>query len=192
MDPEAFAALCGEFIVQLDRKYSGLTDDEETDLGRYKNLWDFGSANAYLDALEGQLEKFCVRTEAVYADFANKQKIHQAVQYVREHFREPLNMAEVSNRVSMNYTLFSTLFKQYTGVNFVTYLQNLRIEESRRLLGTTDWRIYEVGRRAGFADDKHFLKTFKAATGFSPTEYRKSRLFDQASGGEKPDSGSES
>ena len=126
--------------------------------------------------LDNWLDDFCTKTTAAFSNFENKQKIHQAVQYVQAHFSEPLNMAEVSNRVSMNYSMFSTLFKQYTGVNFVNYLQNLRINEAKRLLETTDRHIYEIGRRAGFSDDKHFLKIFKSATGFSPTEYRKSKL----------------
>lgn len=137
--------------------------------------------------MDSRMEELCAGAAAAFSNFENKQKIHQAVQYVQAHFREPLNMAEVSNRVSMNYSLFSTLFKQYTGVNFVSYLQTLRINETKRLLETTDWHIYEIGRRAGFTDDKHFLKTFKAATGFSPTEYRKSKLLMERSGSDGND-----
>ena len=38
----------------------------------------------------------------------------------------------------------------------------------------------EIGRKVGFSDEKHFLKVFKASTGFSPTEYRKAKaLLDQ-------------
>ena len=84
-------------------------------------------------------------------------------------------MTVVSNHVSMNYSLFSLLFKQYTGVNFSGYLQELRISEAKRLLEKTDWRVNEICRRAGFSDDKHFLKVFKAAVGFSPTEYRRAK-----------------
>lgn len=94
-------------------------------------------------------------------------------------------MAVVSNYVSMNYSLFSLLFKQYTGANFVSYLQNLRVKETKRLLETTDWRVNEIGRRVGFADTKHFLKVFKAATGFSPTEYRRARALTERNGEQK-------
>lgn len=173
--PEDFANLCEQFAVQMNGTYREFLG-EETDILRYKDIWDFGCADRYLEALCGWLENFCTKTAAAFSDYENRQKIQQAVQYVQEHFREQLSMTEVSNRVSMNYSLFSTLFKQYTGVNFVNYLQNLRVEEAKRLLDTTVWRVYEIGRHVGFADDKHFLKIFKAVTGFSPTEYRKTRL----------------
>ena len=172
---EDAASLCRQFIEQLNETYPDLIGDDR-EIQEYGNIWDFGSAAKYLDMLDNWLDDFCTKTTAAFSNFENKQKIHQAVQYVQAHFSEPLNMAEVSNRVSMNYSMFSTLFKQYTGVNFVNYLQNLRINEAKRLLETTDRHIYEIGRRAGFSDDKHFLKIFKSATGFSPTEYRKSKL----------------
>lgn len=171
-DPEAYARLCVQFIEHLERTYPELVGSEGS---RYSELWEFGSISRYLKAMDIWLEELCAKTAAAFSDFENKQKIRQAVQYVHAHFREALSMAEVSNRVSMNYSLFSTLFKQYTGVNFVSYLQNLRIEEAKRLLEITDFRVSEVGRRSGFTDDKHFLKTFKAVTGFSPTEFRKAR-----------------
>ena len=180
-DPEEYARLCGRFMEQLEKTYPELMVDIS---GKFDDLWNFDNINRYLKELEKWLEELCVRTSAAFSDFENRQKIRQAVQYVQAHFREPLNMAEVSNRVSMNYSLFSTLFKQYTGVNFVNYLQNLRIEETKRLLATTDWRVSEIGRRSGFTDDKHFLKTFKSVTGFSPTEYRKSRLLLERKDGE--------
>ena len=143
--------------------------------GTTASLWDFPGWGAYLDDLGQWLDGFCGRTAQEFADYENKQKIRQAAQYIQQHFREPLSMTVVSNHVSMNYSLFSLLFKQYTGINFTGYLQELRINEAKRLLEETDWRVNEICRRAGFSDDKHFLKVFKAAVGFSPTEYRRAK-----------------
>ena len=38
---------------------------------------------------------------------------HQAISYIHENFQKDLNMAVVSNHISMNYSLFSYAFKQY-------------------------------------------------------------------------------
>ena len=82
-------------------------------------------------------------------------------------------MAVVSNYVSMNYSLFSVLFKQYTGTNFVNFLQNIHIDEAKRLLLQTDYRINEISVRCGFTSEKHFLKLFKTVTGVSPSDWRR-------------------
>lgn len=181
--PDAFVRLCTEFIRGLCGTYKNLIDPADDPI-RFVQVWDFGCAQQYLNTLSGWLGSFCGRITQEFADYENKQKIRQAVQYIQENFRSPLNMAVVSNHVSMNYSLFSLLFKQYTGTNFVSYLQNLRVEETKRLLATTDWRVGEIGRRAGFADEKHFLKVFKNATGLSPSEYRKSQILRGSVSGE--------
>lgn len=174
-DPAAFAHLCEQFIARLFGSYQNLIGAGDG-LERFANVWDFEDGARYISELKAWIEEFCDRTAREFADFENKQKIREAVQYIQQSFRKELSMTIVSNEVSMNYSLFSLLFKQYTGVNFVNYLQNLRIEEAKRLLETTDWRVNEICTRAGFSDEKHFLKVFKAAVGFSPTEYRKSKL----------------
>ena len=172
MSPDVFANLCGEFIRQLRTSYqTSLPLEGEAE--RFVNIWDFSSCAQYLEELDQWLDLLCSQAAQEFSDYENKQKIRQAAQYIQRHFTQPLSMTEVSNHVSMNYSLFSLLFKQYTGVNFTSYLQELRIEEAKRLLEQTDWRVNEICRRSGFSDDKHFLKVFKAAVGFSPTEYRR-------------------
>ena len=111
-----------------------------------------------------------------FDDYRNKQKIQQALAYMHEHFHEDLNMAVVSNYISMNYSLFSYAFKQYTGSNFVSYLKELRVQEAKRLLEETDMRVIEISQRVGYENEKHFMKTFKALCGVSPSEYRKNSL----------------
>ena len=102
-----------------------------------------------------------------------KSKIEKAEQYIRENYQSDLNMAVVSNYVSMNYSLFSYSFKQYTGSNFVNYLKDIRVKEAMKLLKETDMKIIEISKVVGYDNDKHFMKTFKAICGVSPGEYRK-------------------
>lgn len=175
VSPDAFALLCKQFAEQLLESYRGFIDMNDSP-ERFAELWNFENREQYLAELGAWLEEFCDKTAREFDDFEKKQKIREAVQYIKQNFRKPLSMTIVSNEVSMNYSLFSLLFKQYTGVNFVNYLQNLRIEEAKRLLETTDWRVNEICARVGFQDEKHFLKCFKTTVGFSPTEYRKSAL----------------
>lgn len=170
--PDAFAALCSDFVHELHETYQNMIDTGD-ELARFGDVWAFADSRSYLAGLDAWLGDFCARVAQEFADYENKQKIRQAVQYIQKNYQNQLNMTMVSNEVSMNYSLFSLLFKQYTGTNFVGYLQKLRIEEAQRLLTSTDWKVNEIGRRVGFVDDKHFLKVFKTAVGLSPTEYRR-------------------
>ena len=95
------------------------------------------------------------------------------IPYDNINYMKDLNMAVVSNYISMNYSMLSYLFKQYTGTNFVNYLKGIRIKEAKKLLSDTDMKIIEVSRAVGYDNEKHFMKTFKAECGVSPGEYRK-------------------
>lgn len=102
-------------------------------------------------------------------------KIQRAISYIQEHFSDDINMAVVSNEVSMNYTFFSETFKEETGKSFVEYLKYLRINMAKKLLRNSCVQISRVAYEVGFKDDKHFSKTFKQETGMTPSEYKRNR-----------------
>lgn len=102
----------------------------------------------------------------------NVELMEKAVQYISAHYKENINMAVVSNEVSLNYSQFSAAFKDYTGKNFVDYLRDLRISAAAELLKTTNLQVKEIGKMVGYENEKHFLKTFKNVKGVTPREYR--------------------
>ncbi|MEE3482038.1 MAG: AraC family transcriptional regulator, partial [Lachnospiraceae bacterium] len=102
-----------------------------------------------------------------------RRKISLAIRYIEENYASDINMAVVSNYVSMNYSLFSYAFKQYTGENFVTYLKNIRLKKAKEMLETTDEKVLSIGAAVGYENSKHFMKLFKSEYGISPSEYRK-------------------
>lgn len=106
----------------------------------------------------------------------SRQKMEKAIDYIRRNYGRPVDMAEVSNHISMNYSMFSALFKEYTGENFSSYLRKLRIGKSKRLLAGTDLSINEVSQKAGFEDARRFAKVFKEETGWTPTRFRENAL----------------
>lgn len=108
----------------------------------------------------------------------NGQKIQRAVDYIEQNYAKDLNMAVVSNYISMNYSLFSYSFKQYTGSNFVNYLKDIRMREAKRLLAETDMRIIDISQEVGYDNEKHFMKIFKSSCGVSPSEYRRNMRED--------------
>ena len=81
-----------------------------------------------------------------------------ALEYIRKNYGKTIDMAEVSNHVSMNYSMFSSTFKEYTGDNFSTYLRKIRIEKSKKLLEKTDLSVNEIAQRVGFEDARRCLK----------------------------------
>jgi len=64
-------------------------------------------------------------------------------------------------------------FKTATGVAIMDYGQNLRIDEARRLLETTDDAADEIGAMVGYEDASFFRRLFRRRTGVTPGRYRR-------------------
>ncbi|WP_443147020.1 helix-turn-helix transcriptional regulator [Paenibacillus sp. HWE-109] len=79
---------------------------------------------------------------------------------------------EVANRVSMNYSYFSKLFKERMGLTFTAYLTKIRIEEAQKLLKDPALRIHEISEKVGYSNAYHFSRAFKNHCGISPKEFR--------------------
>src|SRR5687768_5038729 len=64
-------------------------------------------------------------------------------------------------------------FKAATGLTLIDYLQNLRIEEAKRLLETCDRAVDEISYEVGYEDASFFRRLFKRRTGLAPARYRR-------------------
>jgi len=92
---------------------------------------------------------------------------------IRERFAEPgfsLEDASLAVGVSKNHLSFE--FSRETGETFTECLSRTRVEEARRLLGSTALLVYEVGERVGYPNVEHFSRVFKKLMGVSPAHYK--------------------
>lgn len=164
-------------LDEMFATYGGVLSASKEQLKESYAIYGYPSLEEYQAEIMGWLQEFCETLKSRYDDYRNKQKIQQAIAYIKEHYNKDLNMAVVSNHISMNYSLFSYVFKQYTGTNFVNYLKEIRIAEAKRLLEETDLKVIDISEQVGYDNEKHFMKIFKAVCGVSPTEYRKNVQF---------------
>jgi YesN/AraC family two-component response regulator len=171
--PDHFEAVMYTIIDKICETYKNFTDFDNKIADGIKNIYQYDTAGRYYQALFSWIEKINKEIIAEYDDYKNKQRIKKAIIYIQENYNKNLNMAVVSNHVSMNYSLFSYIFKQYTDMNFVNYLKTIRINEAKRLLEETDRKIYEISNLIGYENEKNFMKIFRKVCGVSPSEYRR-------------------
>lgn len=85
-----------------------------------------------------------------------------------------LNLTMLADRMQINSSYLSRLFKKEFGENFSAYLLNMRIRQARELLHTTQFRSSEIARMVGFEDAHYFSQVFKKQCGMTPSQYRES------------------
>jgi YesN/AraC family two-component response regulator len=173
ISPDIFSHSMTRIVEKICFNYRNILDIQRGDIATLKNIYGFDDAENYFDTLWKWIESIHGKIATEFDDYKNKQKIQKVLVYIHENYNKNLNMAVVSNYVSMNYSLFSSAFKQYTGMNFVDYIKTLRIKEAKKLLEETDMKIFEISNLIGYENEKNFMKVFKKDCGVSPREYRK-------------------
>ncbi|WP_343247556.1 response regulator [Diplocloster hominis] len=144
--------------------------DDDTLSGQY--LYDFPSLStvqewiaSLFDRLIDRLQKREVPELSVY--------MRQALNYIHEHFAEPLSQSGAASQIHISSVYLSKLFRQELNVSFPDYLMQVRLNHAARLLRSEHLPIREVAAKSGFNDYIYFLKCFKKKMGCTPTEYLK-------------------
>lgn len=100
-------------------------------------------------------------------------RIRRAIELMHAHLDRDLSVEELATAAYLSPFHFARLFKKLTGTSPHAYLANLRIIAAQDLLATTDFPVTRIAGQVGFATSSHFAKAFRAATGFTPREYRR-------------------
>ncbi|BFM43634.1 GlxA family transcriptional regulator [Flavobacterium sp. CFS9] len=136
---------CGnEIAVQIAKIFS-------IDLNRYKQSYfsTFRPNHLHNDALVAMLQQ---KIESQYHTIEKLEEITKDI---------PTSTRNMTRR-----------FKQVTGIPPIEYLQNIRVESSKKYLEQTQLSISEIIEKTGYNDPKAFRKVFYKMVGMKPIEYR--------------------
>lgn len=145
---------------------------------RTGSLDNFRHFHDYFRSLEHLLLSVNDYVRGIRTAHSEHSEMKAAVAYMEENYHRPLNMAMVSNYVSLNYSYFSEAFKAHTGENFVVYLKKIRIRKAKELLHNGGMKLADIGSLVGFENTKQFSRVFKELEGISPHEFRLKMLSD--------------
>ena len=103
----------------------------------------------------------------------HRSKLQKTLNYIHDHAEDPLALEDMAVMCGTSTTYFCHLFKRETGMTFVKYLSDLRLQNACELLLRTGQTVTEICYRVGFNDYSHFSRRFKKYTGFSAAHYRR-------------------
>ena len=102
----------------------------------------------------------------------NMDLTYRLVQYIMEHFQEPLTLEELAKKLHVNKYYLSHTFSARLQMSFREYLNRIRLEYAMQLIRTTGKPLTEIWEDAGFESQRSFNRVFHEAVGMSPKEYR--------------------
>lgn len=103
-------------------------------------------------------------------------RMEKILTYLTIHYKEDIDLNEISSLVAMNASSFCRYFKEKSGKTFTEYVLDLRIGYACKLLVENKMDIAQVSLECGFNTITHFNRIFKRNTSFTPTEYKRAFL----------------
>ncbi|MCA9835793.1 MAG: AraC family transcriptional regulator [Trueperaceae bacterium] len=96
------------------------------------------------------------------------QRINEALELLRQDFKQPLRIADFAQAVGMSVSSFHHHFKAVTAMSPVQFQRRLRLQEARRLMLYEDYDAAQAGYSVGYEDNAYFSREYKRHFGNPP------------------------
>ena len=98
--------------------------------------------------------------------------VYKAIEHIYNNFHRKLTALECSKVVGMSYSYFSRTFKNVTGKTFSEFIEDIRLDNAKKLLLTTDKAVAEIAFESGYSDACYFISEFRKKCGTTPKQFR--------------------
>ncbi len=106
----------------------------------------------------------------------NKKKagyVDEALKYIESAYCDPITVQDIADRLNINRSYLSRLFRTITGISIQDYLLDYRIRQACILLKNSDLSIRTIAHSVSYMDALYFSRLFHRKKGMTPSEYRK-------------------
>ena len=113
--------------------------------------------------------------ELYHPDLENdaNRRIDATIEHMLANIQASITLSDLAKRAVLSVTRYSQLFKKKTGYSPIEYFSRLKIQHACHLLDATEWKIYAISQKVGYADPYYFSRVFHKIMGLSPLQYRR-------------------
>lgn len=97
---------------------------------------------------------------------------YQVLQYISEHFTEPLTLESTARALGISRIHLSHIFSQQLHINFRQYINTLRIDRAQTLLRDPAYSISQIAYQCGYGNQRTFHRAFLSQCGMTPNSFR--------------------
>ncbi len=94
--------------------------------------------------------------------------IRQFLAYIDEHYNETITLDDAARKLNLSPEYFSRTFSKVVGINYISYLNMVRVEHAADMICNSDAKMIDVALSCGFSNVRVFNRCFKQYTGTPP------------------------
>ncbi|EQK43195.1 bacterial regulatory helix-turn-helix s, AraC family protein [[Clostridium] bifermentans ATCC 638] len=117
--------------------------------------------------------KNSTKTKTENKNYKHLDRLNRVISHMQKNYKEDITLNNISSMEYLSPQYFSKFFEKHMGVNFLAYLNSIRLEHAMKDLLNTDYNITDIALNNGFANTKSFTNLFKNTYKETPSNYRK-------------------
>lgn len=172
-DVYQFKSFLGNIIFNITNQFSHLPELEDGKYGLFRAVDEAVTAEQAMQILDDYLARIMELTSSAAAAPGGNTNMTRLLQYIEEHYTEPLTLTELARHFHFNPSYLSSLFTTYNHEGFKEHLNTVRTGKAAELLRAGEAPIAEISSMVGYGDHSYFCKVFKKYYGLSPSGYRR-------------------
>ncbi len=119
------------------------------------------------DVEESQLYEVC----PFLKEKDNVERIKNARNILIDNLDSPPSLPELAKQIGMNEYNLKVGFKNVYGLPPFKYLQEYRLNLSKKLLAEGQWQVAEIADKIGYTSSSHFIEAFRKKFGNTPKKF---------------------
>ena len=135
----------------------------------YDSVYAKGIAQGYISLVLGNILPQLSLHTINKSEISTEEKL---IKYCSEHYLEPITLSSVADALGYSPTHLSHLFADKFKIGFSKFISTMRIEDAKKMLRGGK-SITQIALDCGFGSMRNFNRSFKEATGRTPSEYKK-------------------
>ena len=101
------------------------------------------------------------------------EQLEKILKYIDDTLYEPITVGEICQKFSMSRSSLQILFNENLNQTPKKYINELKLEKSRQMIGEGRYTISEIALMLGFNSIHYFSRAFTQKYNMAPTEYAK-------------------
>ena len=106
-------------------------------------------------------------------DYRSLKKVLPILDYINNNYNSSCSVKEISSLFFLSRSHFEKVFKLATDMNYIEYINYVRLQKSKKLIKDTSKTMAEIAQEVGFSSQTYFCRCFKKFYLCTPIEYRK-------------------
>jgi two-component system, response regulator YesN len=171
--PDKIKGICVNIASELKDKaisnYDSIKDLGSSVEDIIQAIYDKGTLKELIDYIKQQSVEISNKICNDSADNVMKRILN----YIEKNYNKDIKLESLAVIFNYNSAYLGKMFKNYTGENFNSHIDRIRIENAKVLLSNKEIKVYQVSEKVGYKNIDYFYGKFKKHAGISPKEFKK-------------------